>query len=314
MNWKSLLIRIAVSLAMLLGLLLYISPEEILATVQGVDWRWLAAAGALMPVFLLSRIGKWLLLARQVAPDVRKRDVARGYLLGMALGIVTPGRVGEMARIWGAGLPASCYGLFFFEKVLEVTSLFSLSLLALISAGLLPAWVLAIALVCGGMAAVRWRKAFLGLAAFTHRHLKRPSADNLAGLGRTVKSLRISGCAILTVACQVLYCVQACLIMRSMDEAVNILVARLTPLVLLGNLVPITIGGVGARETIAVFLLRQENIAEGVAFNGFFLVAILNLFIPVLIGGIIYLTSEISVSLLSTPKSGGEEQPEILHD
>ena len=120
------LVRICVSLAILTALVLLISPRQVWQTLSACDWRWLLATLLLLPPFLFFRMAKWHVLVRQTSRSVGVLDVARGYLWGMAVGLVTPGRTGELARIWAAGLSSRCIGLFILEKMLEITVVIAL--------------------------------------------------------------------------------------------------------------------------------------------------------------------------------------------
>lgn len=57
----------------------------------------LGIACALAPVFLLLKAAKWHMLARTVR-DVGFKESVRSFMVGMSVGILTPGRVGEVAR------------------------------------------------------------------------------------------------------------------------------------------------------------------------------------------------------------------------
>jgi uncharacterized protein (TIRG00374 family) len=56
------------------------------------------------------------------------------------------------------------------------------------------------------------------------------------------------------------------------------------PLVILSNIVPITIGGLGVRENVAVFCLSFFDIPSVVAFTATFSLFVLNVLLPSLIG------------------------------
>ena len=57
----------------------------------------LGIACALAPVFLLLKAAKWHMLARTVR-DVGFKESARSFMVGMSVGVLTPGRIGEVAR------------------------------------------------------------------------------------------------------------------------------------------------------------------------------------------------------------------------
>jgi glycosyltransferase 2 family protein len=67
-------------------------------SVGSLRWEYLAWACACLPPLLYVRAAKWRTLLRGAAPDVTFGQAFRSYLGAMALGLVTPGRVGEFSR------------------------------------------------------------------------------------------------------------------------------------------------------------------------------------------------------------------------
>ena len=285
----------------ILGILVYcISPAKIFAALETCDWRWLMGAVVLMPPFLVARVAKWYLLVRQTNPSVGLGRIIHSYLWGMAVGLVTPGRVGELARIRAAALPTRFIGLFLLEKALEFTSVIALCLLALFSLGLFPLWILF--MIFGVLIFfLAWWKRFMKLAIrLPYWIVGWPSLDKLEGFDWAISRMKIAGCGLLSLFCQVIFCLQSYIVLNSMGERYEILVVRFMPLVLLANFLPITVGGVGLRETIGVFLLRMEGISAEVVIPGFLIVAVIDLFFPAAIGAALH--------MLRTARSGGQSK------
>lgn len=93
------LARVAVGLVLLAGVVgLTTSPQALLRTVAGLDLRFAGAAVALLPVGLVLQWWKWRVLLRAAAPEVSGADALRSLLAGFGLGLITPGRVGELGR------------------------------------------------------------------------------------------------------------------------------------------------------------------------------------------------------------------------
>ncbi len=92
------LVKIAVALGLLVGLVWYLDPGRLYAVALQLD------AGILLCVLLLAVLGlgiqaqKWHLLLPFCSPDTRRKDAMRSLLAGMGLGLFTPGRVGELGR------------------------------------------------------------------------------------------------------------------------------------------------------------------------------------------------------------------------
>jgi glycosyltransferase 2 family protein len=290
------ILRCAITIVILAILVYCISPAKILAALAACDWRWLMGALVLMPPFLIVRVAKWYLLVRQTQRSVRLGMLIRGYLWGMAMGLVTPGRVGELARIWAGGLPTSTIGLFLLEKGLEITSIFGLFLLSFSSLELVPLWVL---FVIFGLIAfsLTWWKRFMNLAVnLTHRIFGWPSSQKVKDFNWAISHLKIAGCGILSLLGQIIFCLQIYLVLNSMGERYEMQIIRFIPLVFLGNFLPITIGGIGLRETIAVLVLSKEGISAAVAISSVLIVSVADLFVPAVIGVALYVFSPISHS------------------
>ena len=92
-------IKIALTIALLGALLLTLDVSRFSAALFRVDAAWMALGVALCFVFVAARMLKWVFLARAnglVAPPL---DLVRAMAFALALGIVTPGRVGEVAAL-----------------------------------------------------------------------------------------------------------------------------------------------------------------------------------------------------------------------
>lgn len=282
------LLRVGVSLAILAILVVFISPRQVWQALSGCDRRWLLATLLLLPLFLFFRIAKWRALVRQSSRRVGVVDIVRGYLWGMAVGLVTPGRTGELARIWAAGLPSRCIGLFILEKGVEITAIMVLCLLSLATLDVVPLWVPAGGLLLVVTCLSVWRRLVKGAALLVHRLLGWPSADQLHGFNWAVTQIRVGKCAAMSVLCLLIFCLQCYLMLNSAGQRYDLVVVRFVPLVFLANLAPITIGGLGLRETIGVLLLSGEGVPPAVAMTSFALVSIANLFLPAVVGAALY--------------------------
>ena len=123
--------------------------QAVLRVSYGCDVMFLYYMAALFPAFIFSRIFKWFLLARQIDEQVSFKDMIPDYLWGMAIGMVTPGRVGELVRVRHLNISKKRALVFFLlGKFIEVTVLAFLCLIAFISLGFIGFWVLPIVIAC----------------------------------------------------------------------------------------------------------------------------------------------------------------------
>ena len=79
-----------------------------------------------------------------------------------------------------------------------------------------------------------------------------------------------------------------------MSKNINPNIVIFIPWILLGNLIPITIGGFGVRESLAILFLKGHNITGEEAMGFITLVGLLNLVFPALIGTIMNLSNKTS--------------------
>jgi uncharacterized membrane protein YbhN (UPF0104 family) len=297
------LLRVGVSLAILAALVLFISPRQVWQTLSACEWRWLLATLVLLPPFLLFRIAKWHVLVRQTSRSIGVLDVVRGYLWGMAIGLVTPGRTGELARIWAAGLPSRCIGLFILEKAVEITVIALLGLLSLATLDAVPLWLPVGGLVLLVTCLSVWRGSVKAVASAAHRLLGWPSRERLHDFKWAVSEIRVGKCAAMSAVCLLIFCLQSYLMLNSAGQRYDFVVVRFVPMVFVANLIPITIGGLGLRETLGVVLLRGEGIPPAVAMTSFALVTLVNLFLPAVIGAVL-------VALRPVRRAGRFPKPE----
>lgn len=91
--------RLLVAVGSLAALFTWVvSPAQLAVSLHGLDGTWLAAAVALMPLGLLLQWAKWRLLARAGLATATEARIRRSLLAGFGLGLLTPGRLGELGR------------------------------------------------------------------------------------------------------------------------------------------------------------------------------------------------------------------------
>ena len=288
MKLPRIILRSLVTLLVLGGLVAYIARRGVGDAFSGSVWGWILVGAGLFPLFVVLRMGKWTYLVRQVVPDAALSTVAAGYLWGMALGLLTPGRLGELARVQDLGAPGRCSGLFLLEKVLEVLVLLALCAVALLLLGFLPWWT---GIPLGGgllLAARSWRRLLVAGARLAGRRFSRLSPDQVDAFSAAVAELRIGACVALSLSCFLIFALQVTLLLRGMGASLTSTTVLLIFPVLLANLLPITVGGYGVRESVAVVLLANQGISAPVAASAFAATAFFDLVIPGLLGAVFH--------------------------
>ena len=266
--------RLAVSLGLVVILILRLDLGEVAAYASRVRLTTLLAAAALMLFGFLGRTYRWKRMLDYAGLRLKFTQAYVLTLLGVFYGLITPGRVGELAKTLhlkgsaGRSLPSvlwerlsdllllvlMCLPWFFLNQTWN-------SVLGWAYLGMGAATVVGLAVLGSGQFPLflirrfskaeqwveRWRDASAGFP--------RTGAFYAANLGGIVfYVLNFSG---------------AYLIARDLGAAGDVGVLTTFPLIiLLGNL-PITIGGIGLREAVAAVSFESLGLAPetGTAFS-----------------------------------------------
>jgi uncharacterized membrane protein YbhN (UPF0104 family) len=282
--------RYALTAVLLALVLLRIQPQRVAAAVSSAHPAYLAAALALTVPFLYLKALRWYAMLRAAAVEATFGEAVLSLLGGMGLALVTPARLGELVRVvylrdpqkWKIG------GLVMLDKGFDV-----LVLAALSAPG---AWLLLgpplgalflLAALCG-LAAV----SFPGrLSAVLHRMSARvPLRSRLESAWGSLQSLRPRSTALflaLTMLAFAVVMLQYAIILLSWRAWSASVVLLSVPLVILSNVLPITVGGLGVREGVAAFLLARYGVAPSDAALAAFLSFAMNTAIPGLVGAVL---------------------------
>lgn len=314
-----LLAKAAISLGLLAfvarSVLAHEGAGAVFARFSALDARFVAVAVALQCAAVLLGTSRWRILLAAHGMRLRPTFLLRSYLIGRFVAAFTPSTTGldayrvlDVARVTGDAPRASQVVLV--EKCVGILGLALVSgITALAGTGLVP---LVPALATAGLAVVG---AVLGLALLARPStLARVLAPLPGKLGAKVRGLLVrlpaggisSGTLALTVALGLLGHLAVATTFLATGRALGV-EADTGALLVVGNaivvatLVPISVGGVGVREGVAVMLLARVGVATGDAT----LVAVLGYLagqVPALLGGVLAMlpsASEPSPSELS---------------
>ena len=267
-------------------------PIAISATVMAVlfrqlDWMRLASGvGQITPLvtfealvlsalFVLVKAFKWWRLLQASAPDATYGLALRSYLVGMTASLVTPSRIGELAR--AICFPSSrtrtlmCVLL---DKLLDVWVLLVLSTASL--------WTYSIPLgVVGATCTI-----LLAPGVWVWRRWSRHWDDrsNLNVLRASLIAPRIAANVGYGFVCYALMGLIFHTILDCLQPIPLWVASRALPLILLGSAMPIFLNGLGGREGIAVLLLLQDTVAEEHAVLASFLLFVGSTLVPSAVG------------------------------
>jgi uncharacterized protein (TIRG00374 family) len=304
-----LIVKIAVSFSLLIYILTSkVSLRDIGRSLAGLNLAWVALAFSLHIIGLLISAYRWQILARAQGDEVPLLYLAKSYLVGTFFNNFLPTRYGgDVVRIWDGSkysqslLKSSAIVVVERTTGLVVLFLFALlaSLFRLDMARRIPIIWVSLLVGLGGLLLAAF---FLSPPA--GRLISRfPSRGFLARLKSKVLSFRevilayrhrwVPFCRALAWA--LLLQINVILYYYLIGLAFGLRVAFLDyfifiPIVLLIQTIPITIGGLGLRESAYITVFRYYGVAARTAVS-FSLVADLAVGLLVgLIGGIIYVT------------------------
>ncbi len=279
-------LRPLLALLILAVLVHQIRWTELSGNLRGMQPGWFVGALACVLPNLALQALKWRLLIRRAVPEATLWAATRSFAAGVAVGLVTPGRMGEAVRGFyvGVGDPLRLSGSFFLDKALNVVPLLMVcALVAWPMAGLLAAlpWCLATAF-CLALAARPG-----GAQALLRRLGPRPDSR----LGRVLSALTEVDAATLlratwlSIAIYGVVYIQYMMLLRALAPQASWAAAGAAFVAInLAGSIPATPAGVGSREAGAALALSAFGIPAAAAVNSAFLIFVMNLGPPALLG------------------------------
>ncbi len=280
-----------IGLGILALILLRLDLEATLATLAGVRWGYLILAAAINPLLFGIKAWRWRELLRMQGIGYRWVDAFLAFVAGLFLGLVTPGRVGEMGKAFylkqDLDVPVS-EGLanVLMDRLFDLYTILVLGAAGLVWFRLLPEWALVL-IVTGAMGALLMPFALLSerLAAWGLRlvrqfaFLHRFDARLTLATGRFQKGLRplltpgLVVPLVLTLVAYALFFGQARLLAVALDLEIGIVyLAVCLSVAGVITLLPISFSGLGTRDAILIALFAPLGLAaeQAVAFSTLF--------------------------------------------
>lgn len=282
---------VAVKILLMLGiigvLIVKLEPRRIAASFGLMDRSFLFGAILLLVPNLGIQAAKWRYLVRTAAPHVHLKEILSSLFLGFSLGLVSPGRIGELGR--GFSIPGESRtriaGLVVIDKMYSVLVIAVISIVAVIVLYPLTAipGIVVIALMIWGSFHVKViGKRMVHLCA-------RPSIERrMCLLLEGISGLTTQDMAIIlgwSLAFVGTFFTQFYLLLLAFIEVPFRIAFLCIPWsFLIKILLPITWMDLGVREGAAVALFSRFGIAGVPVFNAAFLTFVINVLTPALIG------------------------------
>ncbi len=282
--------RYALTLALLALVAAKVNPHRLLASLQSARPNYVGLALLLTAPFLYLKALRWHLLLR--AGNIRASFLESTISLigGMGLGLVTPARIGELIRAAYLRDPRKLKigGLVMIDKGLDVLVLAALSIPgAWLLLGPLAGVAFALVTILGLFLIYSPGRLLVWLPGVSFRLPARARLERVWSSLDSLSTRATTAYLVLTVLSFVVVLLQFGLILLSW-RSWSFSVAALTfPLVILTNVLPLTIGGLGIREAAAVVLLGHYGVPPAHAALAAFLMFAINTALPGMAGALL---------------------------
>ena len=270
---KEPLLRIGLTILLSIVLFKKINLFEVMDILSSLHLSYLVIAIFFVPILYIIRTYKWSILLDSIKIKKPFVNLFKILIIGVFYGLVTPGKVGEIGRAFHLDEKKSVtIPTILIEKIIDIVILVLLSLLAVIlffndySAFKYIILICAFVVLLGTWLLTKRRFIYLITKPFK---IKDENVDIY--VDKFMKLVKDKGVmfkvTILTICYYLIAYILAIFLLLSLD--VNTLAVITLPLIILLGNVPITISGLGLRESVATicFILLGENGAYGFSFS-----------------------------------------------
>lgn len=267
-----------------------IGLERLLANLGRIDEGWFIWAVLCSPVIVLVSGLKWYEIIRAEAQGLTYWEAVRAFLGGAFFGLLTPGRLGEFGKVAliRQGRLTILSGIAVLERMLDVEVLVIMALWGVWGIfGHQALAVVALIALCGAwfIGSNRLRRQLVS-AALALAPFKSKVAAVVEGI-YAVTPVTLAKCAGLRLLACSIDLFQFYLIANSFDSVRLLHILAVYPLIILTNLIPLTVGGIGIREAMSMYALSFFNVNPETAVSASFLLFAINTFVPGVLGGLI---------------------------
>ena len=285
----TLVIKIGLTIIIFWAILRKINFSQLAGTFSSPDLKFLVfAVGLAVPNFAI-KFFKWhfLLNASHIPTD--KWTASKSYLAGLSIGMITPARAGEVSRAFflEKQYKLQAIGVVLVDKVMDLLGIIAWSLIGARIFLDRPVFIALVLLVLMGIVLLFSSKplynkltTFLkpnGLGLKIQQILS--TLDKLSG-----RVLFVSIVSTLIMFMVVLLQCHA-LVLTFYHQPLPFQITLFAyPLVILANILPITIGGLGVREGVAVFCLSFFGLPPEIAVTATLYLFLINVLGPSLMG------------------------------
>ncbi len=283
------LFKITVSLVLIAGILKIIGIEKLVLNFRAVNIYLILLALSLSPFVVFLGTEKWRQIIRHEANEVSYKDALISFLGGMSLGLLTPGRVGELGRIAFiiAGRKAVLIGVALIDRIidLEVTLFFGV-FGAYVYFGI-PGILLIMCIIVTGGTIIFWPQTYYML--FENIIKLFPYQEKIQSIlmgATTIPRKSLVSCIMLRFLVSFIDALQFYILINSFVQVGFLPVLVVYPVIILINILPVTIMGIGLRESAAMLTLSRFGVPPEASVSASFILFCLNTLLPGVVGAL----------------------------
>lgn len=246
---------------------------------QGNYW-YIVLAALIGTLFNFVKFFKWHFLIDLESGKYSYADASKSYMIGNALGLITPMRAGDLGRVlyFPPGEKSKILGLTIADRVIDLSAVFVLAISGsfilinktLGTLMLLLTLVSILVLIGPAVSKTILEKRLVGIASF------RDKIEKLSNVLDTLSIRMVSFCFLLSLVAFVLVILEFYFLVSAFEDISLWAVFLVAPLITLSSIIPVSIMGLGVREGLSVLLLSEYGVSAATGMTAAFLLFILN--------------------------------------
>jgi uncharacterized protein (TIRG00374 family) len=293
---KNTLIKLILTIGLFIAIFYKIDPEETIEVFSKIDPGYVIIAISFVPILYILRTYRWKLYLRHLGVDTHFPKLLKTLMIGQFYGLITPGKLGELGRVYHLhASKAVTIPTVIAEKIVDLFVLSALGLTTVFiffpSQGVMISLLLAFLCMLIIGAGILTNRKSIGYVVKRFGVTEEEVETYIASILSLFKHKPLVGGVLLTtVSYYAINYIIGYFVLLALDVDV-IAVITIPIIVLIGN-IPITISGLGLRESVGTFCFVLLGIDGMYGFSfSLILFGIITL-IPGLIGYVLFMRSD----------------------
>jgi glycosyltransferase 2 family protein len=288
------IIKICLTILIVWYLLEQLPLEKMHQTICNGNIKYLVISFIFVPLFILVKALKWHLIVRNAGATEGFGLSIKAILVGLGFGIITPGRAGEVARaqFYKSTDKYVVSILVFTDRIIDLLTILIFCNYYFFNSFDGKYFFIALFLNLSGIVLIcfsRFYNRFLKLLIYKIDvgFIKKIATKFLLAT-ESLNLENIIKYSSISIVIWIISIIQFFFIVSAFQNFTLIGAVESYPVIQLSNLIPVTIMGLGIREGLSVIVLNKFEINENVAVLASFLGYFINIFLPAILGLIIF--------------------------